>query len=237
MLFLRRVKLSEIKMTKEQIKENYFKLLARTKELDKDGRVTLLIATKTQSTEDINYLISLGANVIGENRVNEVREKYDDLDKSASLHFIGTLQKNKVKYIYDKVDLIHSVDSISLAEEINRHCAKIGKVMDILVEVNSGREDAKGGIMPEDVDKFVASLTAYPYIRVRGLMTMAQRCEDKSEYLKYFSLTKEIFDRLFKDKSDAILSMGMSESYEYAIMAGANMVRVGSAVFGERKYI
>jgi uncharacterized pyridoxal phosphate-containing UPF0001 family protein len=91
--------------------------------------------------------------------------------------------------------------------------------------------------MPEDVDKFVASLTAYPNIRVRGLMTMAPRCESKNEYLKYFSLTKEIFDRLFKNESDAILSMGMSESYEYAIMAGANMVRVGSAVFGERKYI
>ena len=105
------------------------------------------------------------------------------------------------------------------------------------MEVNSGREEAKGGIMPEDVDDFVSSLSAYPNIRVRGLMTMAPKCEDKSEYLKYFSLTKEIFDRLVKDKSDAILSMGMSESYEYAIMAGANLVRVGSAVFGERKYI
>ena len=232
-----RAELWEITMTKEQIKQNYFKLLDKIKELDKENKVTLLIATKTQSAKDINYLISLGANVIGENRVNEVREKYEYLDKSASLHFIGTLQKNKVKYIYDKVDLIHSVDSLSLAEEINKHCAKIGKVMDILVEVNSGREEAKGGIMPEDVDKFVASLSAYPNIRVRGLMTMAPRCESKDEYLKYFSLTKEIFDRLFKNESDAILSMGMSESYEYAIEAGANMVRVGSAVFGERKYI
>ena len=224
-------------MTKEQIKLNYLALLDKIAELDKDKRVTPLIATKTQSVEDINYLISVGAKVIGENRVNEVREKYELLNKDASLHFIGTLQKNKVKYIYDKVDLIHSVDSISLAEEINKHCARIGKVMDVLIEVNSGREEAKGGIMPEDVDDFLKELSAYPNIRVRGLMTMAPRCHSKNEYLKYFSLTKEIFDRLFKNQKDAVLSMGMSESYEYAIEAGATMVRVGSAIFGERKYI
>ena len=224
-------------MTKEQLKENYIRLLKRIEELDKNKQVSLLIATKTQPPEDINYLISLGASLIGENRVNEVREKYDFLDKNASLHFIGTLQKNKVKYIYDKVDLIHSLDSYSLAEEINKHCAKISKVMDVLVEVNSGREEAKGGIMPEDVDSFIKSLEGLPYVRVRGLMTMAPRCNTKEEYMKYFSLTKEIFDRLFKNDSDAVLSMGMSESYEYAIEAGANMVRVGSAIFGERKYI
>lgn len=224
-------------MTKEQLKLNYESTLAKIRELDKDGRVRLLIATKTQSAEDINYLISLGADTIGENRVNEVREKYDSLDKSASLHLIGTLQKNKVKYIYDKVDMIHSLDSLSLAEEINRRCASIGKVMDVLIEVNSGREEAKGGILPEDVEKFYASLSAYPSIRVRGLMTMAPRCETKAEYMKYFSLTKEIFDKLFKNESDAILSMGMSESYLYAIEAGANLVRVGSAIFGERKYL
>ena len=134
-------------------------------------------------------------------------------------------------------DVVYSLDSYSLAEEINKHCAKINKVMDVLVEVNSGREEAKGGIMPEDVDSFIKSLEGLPYVRVRGLMTMAPRCNTKEEYMKYFSLTKEIFDRLFKNDSDAVLSMGMSESYEYAIEAGANMVRVGSAIFGERKYI
>ena len=133
--------------------------------------------------------------------------------------------------------MIHSLDSLSLAEEINRRCAPIGKVMDVLIEVNSGREAAKGGILPEDVEEFYASLSAYPSIRVRGLMTMAPRCETKAEYMKYFSLTKEIFDKLFKNEDDAILSMGMSESYLYAIEAGANLVRVGSAIFGERKYL
>jgi pyridoxal phosphate enzyme (YggS family) len=204
------------------------------REIDKEGKVKLLIATKTQSTEDINYLISLGADLIGENRVNEVREKYDMLDRRASLHLIGSLQRNKVKYIYDKIDMIHSVDSISLAEEISAKCSKINKVMDVLIEVNSGKEEAKGGIMPEDVEEFYVLLQNIPFIRVRGLMTMAPRCESKEEYMKYFTLTKKIFDKLFKDEDDAVLSMGMSESYLYAIEAGANMVRVGSAIFGER---
>ncbi|MBQ8566430.1 MAG: YggS family pyridoxal phosphate-dependent enzyme [Clostridia bacterium] len=221
-------------MTKEQIKLNYEKVLRGIKELDKEGKVKLLIATKTQSAEDINYLISLGADLIGENRVNEVREKYELLDRRASLHLIGSLQRNKVKYIYDKVDMIHSVDSLSLAEEISAKCSKINKVMDVLIEVNSGKEEAKGGIMPEDVEEFYASLQNIPFIHVRGLMTMAPRCNTKEEYMKYFTLTKKIFDKLFKDEDDAVLSMGMSESYLYAIEAGANMVRVGSAIFGER---
>lgn len=221
-------------MTKEQIKLNYEKVARSIREIDKEGKVKLLIATKTQSTEDINYLISLGADLIGENRVNEVREKYDMLDRRASLHLIGSLQRNKVKYIYDKVDMIHSVDSISLAEEISAKCSKINKVMDVLIEVNSGKEEAKGGIMPEDVEEFYVLLQNIPFIRVRGLMTMAPRCESKEEYMKYFTLTKKIFDKLFKDEDDAVLSMGMSESYLYAIEAGANMVRVGSAIFGER---
>ncbi|MBQ2736786.1 MAG: YggS family pyridoxal phosphate-dependent enzyme [Clostridia bacterium] len=221
-------------MTKEQIKLNYEKVLRGIKELDKEGKVKLLIATKTQSAEDINYLISLGADLIGENRVNEVREKYELLDRRASLHLIGSLQRNKVKYIYDKVDMIHSVDSLSLAEEISAKCSKINKVMDVLIEVNSGKEEAKGGIMPEDVEEFYASLQNIPFIRVRGLMTMAPRCNTKEEYMKYFTLTKKIFDKLFKDEENAVLSMGMSESYLYAIEAGANMVRVGSAIFGER---
>lgn len=224
-------------MTKEEIRRNYESTLAKIRELDPKGRVRLLIATKTQSAEDINYLISLGADLIGENRVNEVREKFDALDKSASLHLIGTLQKNKVKYIYDKVDMIHSVDSLSLAEEISKRCAAIGKVMDILIEVNSGKEEAKGGIYPEYVADFYEKLSSLPNIRVRGLMTMAPRCETKAEYMKYFSLTKEIFDKLFNNDESAILSMGMSESYLYAIEAGANLVRVGSAIFGERKYL
>ncbi len=216
------------------IKKNYKIVTDRIKELDKTGKVSLLCATKTQGVSDINYLISQGAKIIGENRVNELLEKYDGYDKSAELHFIGTLQKNKVKYIIDKVSLIHSLDSYSLAEEISKRATKIGKTMDVLIEVNSGREENKGGIFPEDVSDFYEKVSTLCGVRVRGLMTMAPRCETKEEYLKYFSLTKNIFDKLFGDKEDAILSMGMSESYEYAIEAGATLVRVGSKIFGKR---
>ena len=221
-------------MKEQIIKENYERISKEIKELNKN--VTLLCATKTQCAEDINYLISLGCTHIGENRVNELTEKYDSYDKSASLHFIGTLQTNKVKYIIDKVSLIHSVDTVGLLKEIDKRAEKIGKVMDILLEVNSGKEENKGGIMPEDVCDFYEIAKEFKNIRVRGLMTMAPRCNTREEYLKYFSLTKELFDKLFKDDESAILSMGMSESYKYAIEAGANMVRLGSCIFGERKY-
>ena len=206
------------------------------KEVEKYENSALLIATKMQSLEDINYLIDNGALIIGENKVNELLEKYEGYDKRASVHFIGTLQSNKVKYIIDKVDLIHSVDKISLLEEIDKRAMKIGKVMDILLEVNSGKEENKGGIFPEDVCEFYEKATKYANVRVRGLMTMAPRCETREEYLKYFGLTKELFDKLFGDDKDAILSMGMSESYLYALEAGATLVRVGSKIFGERKY-
>jgi pyridoxal phosphate enzyme (YggS family) len=221
----------------EHLKENYELALSKIRALDKDGKVSVLLATKMQTPEDINYLISLGATIIGENKVNELLEKYEQYDKRASLHFIGTLQRNKVKYIYDKVDMIHSVDKMSLAEEINKHCAKIGKVMDVLIEVNSGREENKSGAMPEDVATLVRDCSALPYLNVRGLMTMAPRCETKEEYMKYFSLTRALFDEIFGNDDNAVLSMGMSQSYEYAIEAGSTLVRLGSTIFGERKYL
>jgi pyridoxal phosphate enzyme (YggS family) len=221
----------------EHLKENYELALSKIRALDKDGKVSVLLATKMQTPEDINYLISLGATIIGENKVNELLEKYEQYDKRASLHFIGTLQRNKVKYIYDKVDMIHSVDKMSLAEEINKQCAKIGKVMDVLIEVNSGREENKSGAMPEDVATLVRDCSALPYLNVRGLMTMAPRCETKEEYMKYFSLTRALFDEIFGNDDNAVLSMGMSQSYEYAIEAGSTLVRLGSTIFGERKYL
>lgn len=222
-------------MKEQIIKENYERISKEIKELNKS--VTLLAATKMQTVEDINYLISLGCTHIGENRVNELTEKYEFYDKGAELHFIGTLQTNKVKYIIDKVSLIHSVDTVGLLKEINKRAEKIGKVMDILLEVNSGKEENKSGIMPEDVREFYELTKEYKNIRVRGLMTMAPRCNSREEYLKYFSLTKELFDELFKNDENAILSMGMSESYKYAIEAGATMVRIGSSIFGKRDYI
>ncbi|MBO5313252.1 MAG: YggS family pyridoxal phosphate-dependent enzyme [Clostridia bacterium] len=223
-------------MDKAQLLQNYERVKAQVKELDRDGKVTVLLATKMQSVEDINFLISQGATVIGENKVNELLEKYEGYDKRASIHFIGTLQSNKVKYIIDKVDLIHSVDRLSLLKEIDRQASKIGKVMDVLIEVNSGKEESKGGVMPDEVLDFYEKAREFSSVRVRGLMTMAPRCESREEYLKYFGLTKELFDKLFSQDKEAILSMGMSESYTYAVEAGATIVRVGSKVFGERIY-
>jgi pyridoxal phosphate enzyme (YggS family) len=223
-------------MDKATLKENYNRVLENVRKNDKSGKARLLLATKMQTPEDINYLVEQGACLIGENKVNELLEKYDSYDKRAELHFIGTLQSNKVKYIVDKVSLIHSVDKYSLLLEIDKRAGKIGKVMDVLIEVNSGKEESKSGIFPEDVYDFYKKACELKSIRVRGLMTMAPRCQSREEYLKYFGLTKEIFDNIFGNDENAILSMGMSESYEYALEAGATLVRVGSKIFGERKY-
>lgn len=223
-------------MDKAILKKNYEQVLKNIKKYDVSGGARLLIATKMQNNEDINYLVSQGACLIGENKVNELLEKYEGYDKNAEVHFIGTLQSNKVKYIVDKVSLIHSVDKISLLEEIDKRSSKIGKIMDVLLEVNSGKEESKGGIFPEDVSDFYEKAKAFKNVRVRGLMTMAPRCGSREEYLKYFGLTKKLFDELFGNDENAILSMGMSDSYTYALEAGANLVRVGSKIFGERKY-
>lgn len=223
-------------MDKASLKQNYLNVLENIRKYKGDGEVKLLIATKMQSCEDINELVGLGASLIGENKVNELLEKYEGYDKRAEVHFIGTLQSNKVKYIVDKVSLIHSVYKDSQLEEIDKRAGKINKTMDILIEVNSGKEENKGGLFPEDVADFCKKAKEYPHIRVRGLMTMAPKCQSREEYLKYFGLTKELFDKLFGDDENAILSMGMSDSYTYAIEAGANLVRVGSKIFGERKY-
>ena len=223
-------------MDKQTLKESYLKVVNRINEISGFRKVTLLLATKTQCVEDINYLINEGCAYIGENRVNELLEKYESYDKRAELHFIGTLQSNKVKYIIDKVDLIHSVDTVTLLEEINKRAAKINKIQNILIEINSGKEENKGGVMPEDAVAFYKKAMEYSNIKVCGLMTMAPRCETREEYLHYFGITKKLFDELFENDENAILSMGMSESYEYAIEAGANLVRVGSLVFGKRNY-
>ena len=196
----------------------------------------ILLATKYASAEEINHARTLGINKIGENRVQSLLEKYDKLDKDGlDIHFIGTLQRNKVKYIIDKVSMIESLDSVELAAEIEKQAAKKDIVMDCLVEVNIGDEDAKSGISKNDVEKFVDSLAEFPHIRVRGIMTMAPKCTEIDEYRKYFKESYNIFIDICEKKlhnvSRNILSMGMSESFEAALMEGANLVRIGRAAF------
>ena len=205
--------------------------------------VTLLAATKTVPVEVINYAIdTLGITCIGENRVQELLEKYDALHKDGvSIHFIGRLQTNKVKYIIDKVSLIHSVDSLRLAKEIDRQAKKHSLVMDILIEVNIAGEASKGGIMPEELDTFLEEIALFSSIRPVGLMVIPPAEASKTETFEYFTRTYQFFvdfceKKVHNNIDTYILSMGMSDSYEDAVLAGSNLVRIGSAIFGKRNY-
>ena len=198
--------------------------------------VALLAAVKYTDTEHINYLHSLGVNDIGENRVQQLLEHWEALDReNLRVHFIGTLQKNKVKYIIDKVSMIHSLDSLSLAQEIEKQAAKHGVVMDVLVEINSGMEENKSGILPDEAAAFCESLGQFSHLNLRGFMTMAPKCEKNEEYRKYFHKTSQlcldIWQKTLHNIDRPILSMGMSDSFEIAIEEGADIVRVGRALF------
>ena len=196
----------------------------------------ILLATKYASAEEINYAHSRGINKIGENRVQSLLEKYDKLDLDGlDIHFIGSLQRNKVKYIIDKVSMIESLDSLDLAREIEKQAAKKGIVMDCLIEVNIGDEEAKGGVGKNEVLQFADSLDEFEHIRLCGIMTMAPKCTEIDEYRKYFKESYNIFIDICEKKlhnvSRRVLSMGMSESFEAALMEGANLIRVGRAAF------
>ena len=231
--------------TKEILKNNVEAVRNNIENIrNKNGierEVTLLAATKTVPAEVINYVTqNLGVTHIGENRVQELLDKYDKLDlNGVELHFIGKLQTNKVKYIIDKVSMIHSLDNIKLAKEIDLRAKGINKVMDVLVEVNSGREENKSGVLPEDVNGFLKEISYFENIRVRGLMTIAPICDEKEGYRNYFEETYSIFIDNLKNKIHNIdmdfVSMGMTDSYEVAIEEGSNIVRIGSAIFGSRK--
>ena len=200
--------------------------------------VTLMAAIKSADVGEINYLhTALGVTHVGENRVQQLLERYDKLEREGlSIHFIGSLQTNKVKYIIDKVDMIQSLDSEKLAREIERQAAKVGRVMDVLIEINSGHEEAKSGIPPEEAAAFAATVTGvdYPHLRLRGFMTMAPRCTEE-EYHAYFGDTRRrctaIWATLPQADEPMVLSMGMSESYIPATAEGATLVRVGRGLF------
>lgn len=227
----------------EKLTARFAEVRAKIEAASGGRAVTMLAATKTVSAEKINYAIDhLGLDCIGENRVQELLEKYDALHKeNLRIDFIGRLQTNKVKYIVDKVDMIHSVDSIRLAEEIDRRAAKIGKVMNILVEVNVGREESKGGILPEELPAFLGSLDALEHISTCGMMVIPPKIGENDPPEKYFAESFQIFLDIFckkyhNNKRPPILSMGMSDSYEIALQNGSDLVRIGSALFGNRNY-
>ena len=228
-------KYAYIRRNAEEIKK---KICAAAEACGRDAEaIDIVAAVKYADADEVNYLhTACGINNIGENRVQQLLERYDSLDREGlTIHFIGTLQTNKVKYIVDKVDMIHSLDSERLAAEINSRCARIGKRMDVLCEVNSGREENKGGILPEDVEAFCLSLGKYENLRLRGFMTMAPVCEKKEDYRKFFSETVELVLDIWHKKLDnierPIISMGMSDSYEEAIASGSTAVRIGRGFF------
>lgn len=203
--------------------------------------ITFLSATKTVEPEYINYAISLGLSYIGENRVQELLSKYDQYNlENCSLQFIGHLQSNKVRQIVGKVDLIQSIDSMKLAKEVSKCSLKNNITSDILVEVNIGKEENKSGVMPEMLEELVEEISTLPAVNVKGLMTIPPICEKKDEIRRYFEKMNRLFLDISSKKLDNvsmdILSMGMSSDYYEAILEGANMVRIGSALFGNRIY-
>jgi pyridoxal phosphate enzyme (YggS family) len=220
----------------EYIESNFRALVSEIDALAKGRRVTLVAVTKSGSDEELLALCKAGAVNIGENRPGELRRRGDllkDQGFKPILHEIGNLQRNKVKLIISDVALIHSLDSISLAEEIDKQAKKVGRVVPVLIEINSGREEQKGGILPEDAEEFLLALKDFSSIEVTGLMTMGPVCENPEEMRPYFRETKELFDRLNQKYGfkEAILSMGMSDSYAVAIEEGSTLVRVGRRLF------
>ena len=229
---------------KTEIYDGYHRVLERIENAKAhrsagSGEVTLLAATKTVPAEEVLYAASLGLKVAGENKVQELTEKYDALKDALDMQFIGHLQTNKVKQVVGRASVIHSVDSTRLAEEIAKKSIAAGIVTDVLCEINIGREESKSGVLPEAAGEFAARLSETAGIRLMGVMTMAPVCES-AEYRKYFAETYQIFVDILQNTGynidEPILSMGMSDSFEEAIAEGATLVRVGSAIFGRRNY-
>lgn len=201
--------------------------------------VTLLAATKTVDVDTINYAISKGITHIGENKVQELLSKHDYLNVVTE-HFIGHLQTNKVKDVIDKVSLVQSVDSIKLAREISKQAKKRDIVMDILLEVNIGKEESKWGFLPEETLNAVMEISTFDNLRICGLMTIPPICENEQTQIKFFremyNLYVDIREKNIDNTNISILSMGMSDDFDLAIREGANLVRVGTALFGKRNY-
>ena len=226
------------------VTENYKEVQSFVKESEKKSsygqNVTLIAVSKTKPSSDIKALYDIGVRDFGENKVQELCDKYDELPKDIKWHLIGHLQTNKVKYIVDKVYLIHSVDSIHLAQQIEHECEKKNVDVNILVQVNVAKEDTKFGLMAEDVMSMIETISKLPHIHIKGLMTIAPFVEDAEENRQVFSdlkkLSVDIRNKNIDNVSMDVLSMGMSGDYRVAIEEGSTMVRVGTSIFGERNY-
>ena len=218
------------------IKQNVQKILAQLQ-----NGIELVAAAKTRTPEEILEAVEAGVKIVGENYVQEAKRAYEVAGKKVKWHFIGTLQKHNVRRkMVEMFDMIETVDSLEIAKEIDRRCAHIGKVMPVLIEINSGREEQKSGVFPEDAEQLVRDVSNLRNIKVMGLMTMGPRFGNPEDARPYFVETRKIFERIkgldLPNVEMKYLSMGMTNSYKIAIEEGANIVRIGTKIFGERDY-
>jgi pyridoxal phosphate enzyme (YggS family) len=219
---------------KELIRQNIAKLLAEL-----PHGVEVVAAAKARTPGEVLEAVQAGIGIIGENYVKEAKEAYELVGKSAKWHFIGTLQKHNVrKAALEVFDMIETVDSLEIAREIDKKCAQIGKIMPILIEVNSGREPQKSGVLPEEAEQLVRQVSILGNIKVTGLMTMGPPFGNPEDSRPYFAETRRVFERInglkLPDVEMKYLSMGMTNSYKVAVEEGANIVRIGTRIFGER---
>lgn len=217
------------------IKQNVSQILSELPE-----GVELVAAAKTRQPAEVLGVVKAGVKIIGENYIQEAERAYQVVGSRARWHFIGHLQKNKVKKAVRLFDMIETVDSVEIAKEIDKRCTQIGRVMPVLIEINSGREPQKSGVFPEKAEQLVREISVLKNIRVMGLMTMGPRFGNPEDSRPYFVETKKIFKKLkelnLPNVEMKYLSMGMSNSYRVALEEGANIVRIGSKLFGERDY-
>jgi len=202
--------------------------------------VTLIAVSKTKPLEMLQEIYDHGCRDFGENKVQELVDKYETLPKDIKWHMIGHLQRNKVKYIVDKVSLIHSVDSVRLAEEIQKEAVKKNVHVDILIEVNVAMEASKFGLTVEETTEMIRQISQFDHVHIKGLMTIAPYVENPEENRQYFvklkQLSVDIMQKNIDNVSMNVLSMGMTGDYEVAVKEGATLVRVGTGIFGERNY-
>lgn len=224
---------------KEQIEGVKNDIAMACEKIDIDAHsISLIAVTKTYEPDVINASIEYGITDIAENRVQEIIRKYDAIHKGVKWHLIGHLQTNKVKFIIDKVDLIHSVDSLKLAEEISNRASQIGKIQDVLIQVNVADETQKFGVSPEAFDALFEAMATLPNIRICGLMNIAPFIDDEHQLREDFKVMHFLYQKVknctFSNVEAKFLSMGMSNDYKIAIEEGSNMIRIGTKIFGKR---
>ena len=217
------------------ISENARKILSEIPE-----HIRVVAAAKARTADEIREGIEAGITLIGENYVQEARAVIPEIGERAGWHFIGHIQTNKVKYIVPLFDMIETLDSVPLAQTIDKIAGRHGKIMPVLIEVNCAHEPQKAGVLPEDVLSFIRQIHTLEHIRIQGLMTMGPFLDDPSNLRPYFRATRELFDEVAKAAVPGVemkhLSMGMSDSYRIAIEEGATLVRIGTRIFGPRNY-